>query len=212
MSRGQRRAIILALCLAALAGYVDALGYLQLKGFFVSFMSGNSTRLSVGLAQGQRVSVLTAAGLIGLFVLGVIGGTIVAELLKPRRRPLLGLVAALLGAAGVAASFGRPGAAIVLTVLALGAVNAVIQKAGEVSIAVTYMTGTLVRMGQAIAQALLGGPKLAWLPYLLLWAALAAGAVAGAALFPRLELRGLWIACAWCSILAAWAPDPEAPS
>ena len=210
MSRGQSRAIILALCLAALAGYVDALGFLQLKGFFVSFMSGNSTRLSVGLADGQRGSVVVAAGLIGLFVLGVIGGSILAELRKPRRRPVLVLTAALLGAGGVAASLGRDDLAIVLTTLALGAVNAVIQKAGEISIAVTYMTGTLVRMGQAIAHALLGGPKLAWLPYLALWAALVAGAVAGAALFPRVGLQGLWIASGWCAVLAAWAPDRTA--
>ncbi|WP_419730259.1 YoaK family protein [Lichenicola sp.] len=209
MTRSQCRAVILALCLAALAGYVDALGFLQLKGFFVSFMSGNSTRLSVGLAQDERLPALTAAGLIGLFVLGVIGGTLLAELLKPRRRPLLVLVAGLLGAGGVASSLGRPGAAIVLTVLALGAVNAVIQKAGEISIAVTYMTGTLVRMGQAIARALLGGPKLEWVPYLMLWAALVAGAVGGAAVFPRLGLQGLWVAAAWCAVLAVWVRDRE---
>ncbi|MET0229353.1 MAG: DUF1275 family protein, partial [Rhodanobacteraceae bacterium] len=33
------------------AGYVDAVGYLSLGGFFVSFMSGNSTQLGVGIAQ-----------------------------------------------------------------------------------------------------------------------------------------------------------------
>lgn len=42
------RVVALAVCLSALAGYVVALGYLQLHGFFVSFMSGNSTRLGVG--------------------------------------------------------------------------------------------------------------------------------------------------------------------
>ena len=38
--------------LSTLAGYVDATGFLMLGGFFVSFMSGNSTRLGVGLIEG----------------------------------------------------------------------------------------------------------------------------------------------------------------
>jgi len=47
------RNIALACALSALAGYVDAIGFLHLGGLFVSFMSGNSTRLGVSLADGQ---------------------------------------------------------------------------------------------------------------------------------------------------------------
>ena len=50
MTRYDSRRWFLAACLAALAGYVDAIGFLKLGGLFVSFMSGNSTRLAVGLA------------------------------------------------------------------------------------------------------------------------------------------------------------------
>ncbi|MDM8353607.1 DUF1275 family protein, partial [Brevundimonas diminuta] len=39
--------------LAGLAGYVDSLGFLHLGGVFVSFMSGNTTRLAVNLAEGR---------------------------------------------------------------------------------------------------------------------------------------------------------------
>ena len=42
-----------AICLAALAGFVDALAYISLGGFFASFMSGNTTRLGVGLATAR---------------------------------------------------------------------------------------------------------------------------------------------------------------
>ena len=47
-----RRNIALACALSALAGYVDGIGFLHLGGLFVSFMSGNSTRMGVSLAQG----------------------------------------------------------------------------------------------------------------------------------------------------------------
>ena len=78
MRRYSRPALLLAALLAALAGYIDAVGFLQLGGFFVSFMSGNSTRLGVGAALGDLTIVATAGGLIGLFVLGVIGGVLAA--------------------------------------------------------------------------------------------------------------------------------------
>ena len=52
----------LALSLAVLAGYVDSLGFLQLGGVFVSFMSGNSTRLAVSLAEGRWQAAGAVAG------------------------------------------------------------------------------------------------------------------------------------------------------
>src|ERR1700733_888625 len=65
-----RRSVALACTLSGLAGYVDGIGYLYLGGLFVSFMSGNSTRLGVTLAQGQWVNAAEALGLIALFVIG----------------------------------------------------------------------------------------------------------------------------------------------
>src|ERR1700692_803351 len=46
------RNISLACALSALAGYVDAIGFLHLGGLFVAFMSGNSTRMGVSLGEG----------------------------------------------------------------------------------------------------------------------------------------------------------------
>ena len=48
-----RRNVALACALSALAGYVDGIGYLHLGGLFVSFMSGNSTRM--GVASRMRI-------------------------------------------------------------------------------------------------------------------------------------------------------------
>ena len=52
MTRLDRHARILAVSFAAMAGLVDAIGFLASGGFFLSFMSGNSTRFSVGVVEG----------------------------------------------------------------------------------------------------------------------------------------------------------------
>lgn len=54
MTTHDLRTQALAAALAALAGYVDASGFLSTGGYFVSFMSGNSTRLGIGVDFGVR--------------------------------------------------------------------------------------------------------------------------------------------------------------
>jgi uncharacterized membrane protein YoaK (UPF0700 family) len=51
MNRLDRNARSLATGFAAMAGMVDAIGFMASGGFFLSFMSGNSTRLSVGIVE-----------------------------------------------------------------------------------------------------------------------------------------------------------------
>ncbi len=183
-------------CLSALAGYVDAIGFIELGGFFVSFMSGNSTRLAVGLVDGSSEAVL-AGGLIATFVAGVVAGSLVGKLAKDRRRSaVLLLVAALLALAAAASMIGATAPAIVAMVLAMGAENAVFERDDEVHIGLTYMTGTLVKLGQRFTVAILGGARLGWLPYFLLWLGLVLGACIGALAHAHLGLNGLWIAAA----------------
>lgn len=195
----------LAIGLSILAGYIDALGFLRMQGLFVSFMSGNSTRLAVGIAMEPRIA-LRAAGLILAFVLGVMLGTLVAARAGPRRKPaVIGLVTLLLVTAAAADALGAPTVSLAAMVLAMGSANAVFQRDGEVSIGVTYMTGTLVKLGQRLAAALSGGDSTGWRAYLLLWLGLVAGAVLGALLFPYIGLGGLWLAAAWAAMLALYA-------
>ena len=190
----------LAFGLAALAGMVDALGLLKLGGLFVSFMSGNSTRMAVGIAGGTAVAGM-AMGLIGAFVGGVFGGAVIGRLAgRWRKQAVLATVLGMLILAALSAD--HPGDAITfLMAAAMGAVNNVFQRDGEVSISVTYMTGALVKLGQSLAVALTGGPRFGWLPHLLLWLSLVLGAVIGAALFMVLDLSALWVACGWCAAL-----------
>ena len=55
------RGLVVATMLAALAGMVDVIGYLHLKGLFVSFMSGNSTQLAAALGRGDLGGAATIA-------------------------------------------------------------------------------------------------------------------------------------------------------
>jgi uncharacterized membrane protein YoaK (UPF0700 family) len=203
MRRYSRPALLLAALLAALAGYIDAVGFLQLGGFFVSFMSGNSTRLGVGAALGDLTVVATAGGLIGLFVLGVIAGVLAApEWWRWRRVSVLTLVTVLLAVAAGLARQGSPASAA-FAALAMGALNAVFQRDGDIAIGVTYMTGALVRMGQRIAVAIRGGPRWDFAPFLMLWMALTSGAVLGALSYGRIGGAALWVGAGLSATVAA---------
>lgn len=203
MTRYDKPSQLFAACLSALAGYVDALGFLQLGGYFASFMSGNSTRMAVGLI-GNPGDAAVAGALIGLFVIGVMTGALTAQVAgRHHASAVLALVAILLLAAAANAHAGFPRLAIVGMVLAMGAENAVFHQNGEVAIGLTYMTGTLVKMSQRLVTALTGGDRFAWLPYLMLWLGLIVGAVAGALAYPRTGLEGLWIAGGLAGVLAS---------
>ncbi|MCA6103569.1 YoaK family protein [Bradyrhizobium australafricanum] len=199
-----RRNLALACALSAMAGYVDGIGYLHLGGLFVSFMSGNSTRLGVTLAEGHWQHALEALELIVLFVAGAAAGSLIVLSALAHRQPLLLLVEAwLLTAAAVAYAYGLPNAAVAAIVLAMGLENAVFQLEGGAGLGLTYVTGALVKAGQLIAAALTGGAPWAWLPNLLLWAALVAGALAGALAYHWINLGAIWFAAATAFALSA---------
>jgi len=204
MIRHPRSERLFAIGLSGLGGFVDAVGFIALGGFYVSFMSGNSTRLAVGLA-GNSLSAVIAGGLIAAFVSGVVLGSWIGRSAPRRPTTVLLLVASLLALAALAAMFGARRSALLVAACAMGAENTIFERDGEVSIGVTYMTGTLVKFGQHLATALSGGARPGWAPYLLLWLGLVSGAVCGALVYPRLGLEALWIAAIAAVCLALTA-------
>ena len=202
MTRYDKRVQALAIGLSALAGYVDAIGFVELGGFFVSFMSGNSTRFGVGLIERSHDAAI-AGGLIATFVVGVIVGSLTGRMAGSHRRPaVLMLVAALLAVAAACSAIGATPIGVAAMVLAMGAENSVFEQGDDVHIGLTYMTGALVKFGQRAAAALTGGDRFAWAPYILLWAGLVVGAVSGAATHQWLGLSGLWFAAAFAAAFA----------
>lgn len=201
-----RGEVALAVTLSAVAGYVDAIGFLKLGGFFVSFMSGNSTRLGVALATAHWAAALTVVGLVAAFLAGVVLGALTARALgEGRRSPVLFLEAALLAMGAVLLALGHDRAGVTAVAMAMGAENAVFQRNGDVVVGLTYMTGALVKAGQRIAGALVGGEPRDWWRYALLWTGLAAGGALGALTYVQIGAAALWLAVAIVLAGALWA-------
>ncbi|USI73097.1 YoaK family protein [Sphingomonas morindae] len=175
-----RKAIVLLLL--AIAGCVDAVGLAETGQYFVSFMSGNTTRMGLSLAYGQRLEALLPLGLVALFV----GGTTLGALIMERSgragaAPVMVAQAALLALASWGFGTSRPALGVLPLPVAMGLANIVMMQNGTVQRGATYATGTLVRLGVGLAR--LGrrpGEGGAVLHDFACWLALLAGAIGGA--------------------------------
>jgi uncharacterized membrane protein YoaK (UPF0700 family) len=102
---------------------------------------------------------------------------------------------------------------LVLLAAAMGTENGVFNRDGEVTIGLTYMTGSLVRIGQKLAGALMGDPdRWGWVPYLALWLGFLAGVVSGAASHLRWGWDALWLAALIAAALAVAIDRLETPA
>lgn len=210
MTNLDRNGTLLAVALSSLAGFVDSIGFLTTGGFFVSFMTGNTTRLGVAIGNVELRNIGMAAGVISCFLIGVAGGTLIAERSTRRKRTrVLLLVSLLLALATFAWIFHVPHLGLISVVMSMGAVNAVFHQDGEISVGLTYMTGVLVKFGQMIAGLFLGKPRWEWLPFLMLWLGMISGAALGAWAYSMIATNALAFAVGWCVILAIFAGREE---
>ncbi len=194
----------LASLLTATAGFVDGLAFIHLGGYFVSFMSGNSTRAGSDLATGDLLGWAKAMGLVLFFVIGVVASALIVHLRTVRtgRRLVAGPQSTAVWVSLVfmlcAATFASVPALEVAVppavAASMGAINGTFTRGGEVTVGLTYMTGTLVKIGQHLALALTGGSRTTWLRFLMLWTAIALGSIAGAVTYQLLGLDSLWVA------------------
>lgn len=198
--------ISLAMALSLLAGFVDALGFMQLSGHFVSFMSGNTTQWAVALVQGHFAVALGLALLVGVFLVGTMAGAALSLKLTPKRHKatVLMVMTALLITAATLAQMGFAPFALYLTAFVMGFENSMFQNEGEVTVGLTYMTGTLVKMGQNFVRALMGRSPAPWLSYLGLWCALLCGGLLGALAYLNMGVSALMIAALFTLMLGLW--------
>ena len=73
------RTLLFATLMTLTAGFVNSVGYVQLGGLYLSFMSGNTTRMGVAIAAENVETAIHAACIIALFVLGAGIGTAIGD-------------------------------------------------------------------------------------------------------------------------------------
>jgi len=195
-------ALSFTLTLVALAGYVDAVGYLRFAGLFVSFMSGNTTSLGVAVAHEDAARAGELAGVVALFVAGVVVGSVLHRWAGRWGNTLLLVVIANLLVLATA----LPPTTITSLVLAMGVLNASVHQVGRVKVSLTFVTGTLVRFGAGLADWLSdAAPAHDWLWPVTLWLAFLAGALGGAAAQQHLPQVALLLAAGLSLALAGAA-------
>jgi uncharacterized membrane protein YoaK (UPF0700 family) len=172
--------------LAGLAGLVGATAFTHSTGYFVTFMTGNTERAVLGFFRDESWLALAAAMILASFV----GGVVIASLCRrylwvahPHGPTVLTTLCLLVATAADTAVRGWSGqltfVPILFVAFGIGALNTSFVANDEVSIPLSYVTGTLVKMGQGIARHITGGDVTAWLGYFLLYVSFAAGATAG---------------------------------
>lgn len=183
--------------LAGVAGMLGAVAFLHSAGYFVTFMTGNTERAVVGWfghPEGKEVAPgatpLVALTLIVAFVAGVVLASFCRRRYwdnHPHGATVVTTIAlALAGIIDIAVS-GWSSAdvnfyPILLVAFALGALNTAFTKKEETYIPLSYVTGTVVKLGQGIERHLTGGgTKYDWLCYLLLLGSFSLGGAVGAA-------------------------------
>jgi uncharacterized membrane protein YoaK (UPF0700 family) len=176
------RHLALGMLLTAAVGMIDAVGFIELGGYYTSFMSGNTTQLGAGIADGVQ-SLLLPAGLVVLFVIGSFLGSLITGSTDRRRMVgVLSLVLFGLALTTALSALGFPAEQAMLVLAAsAGAQNAILVPKGSVRLGTTFVTGTLFAVGQDLARAVRReAPGLRWAQHLLVWLALLGGALLGA--------------------------------
>ena len=212
-----RRGLALSLVLSGVAGYVDAIGFIDTGGFFVSFMSGNSTQAGVDILEQGLASSLLPLTLVVAFVLGVAVGAMVGGNGRRRAWAVAASASAVALSAVLAAVVPTSPARFWMLAFAMGALNTLYLSDGRARVAITYATGTLVSLGLAVAALLTGRSGSARRRPLLLWGSLAGGAVVGAAAHrlgsgPALLLAALVLAAAGVGLAMRTRVRREQPS
>ncbi|MGB6515069.1 MAG: YoaK family protein [Mycobacterium sp.] len=199
--------------LAVLAGVLGAAAFTHSAGYFVTFMTGNAQRAVLGYFRDDVTLSVTAGLLLLCFVAGVVVASVcrrhfwVAHPHGPTVLTTLSLFAATAvdvideGWEEAQLDF----APIMLVVFGIGALNTSFVKDGEVSVPLSYVTGTLVKLGQGIERHIAGGNVADWLGYFLLFASFVLGAALGGCISLVVNGTGMLLAAsALCALTTGY--------
>jgi uncharacterized membrane protein YoaK (UPF0700 family) len=199
--------------IAMIAGMVDAYGIVVYRTY-LSFMSGNTTQTGYETGQGN----FSAAVLTVVAILSFVAGSFTGALFSPTRiretqRRIFAAAAALLALVIVFKLLGHipAGVHVAAASFAMGMMTLALSRVGAQPVSITFVTGTLSRLGVHLALALKGAPlpdSAGWWDSHLrrasilgsIWIGFLAGALIAGAAMPRL---GVWILLLPVLILSA---------
>ncbi|MFB3301852.1 YoaK family protein [Pseudomonas sp. AMR01] len=185
--------------LSVLAGMTDAIGFMA-SGDFVSFMSGNTTRLAVAISAGDLGLTGRLLLLVATFVAGNALGVVVSRVSRRHALPLLLCIAALLcGGAVWPRADALP--ALLAAIVAMGMLNAAVEEVNGLPVGLTYVTGALSRFGRGLGRWMLGERRNGWRVQLIPWGGMFVGAVIGAVLEQHLGLSALMVSAGLAALL-----------
>jgi uncharacterized membrane protein YoaK (UPF0700 family) len=173
--------------LAALAGLLGATAFAHSSGYLVTYMTGNTQRAVLGHFLDEEWRAVSAAIVLTAFLAGVVSASLCRRYLwsnRPHGATVLTTLALVLATAVdviTGGEYPHPLALlpIIFVAYGIGALNTTFVKDGEVSIPLSYVTGTLVKLGQGIERHLSGGEIWDWLGYFLLLGGFMFGASVG---------------------------------
>lgn len=160
--------VVVAPMLAGVAGFIDAVGFITLRGLFVAHMSGNSVKFGVYAGRGNLYAAAPAGIAVVLFIAGVAVGTVAAELASRRRLRSVASVVLSLQVALIAA-FMAYGSSLIsghvvrgrspsgfyalaaLAVLSMGIQTSALRQLGGRTLSTTYVTGVITSLTQEAA-------------------------------------------------------------
>lgn len=181
--------------LVAAAGLTDALLYLHSKEMLAVYMTGNSSKMAQFLVQENWAKALPLLAIVTAFVIGTTLAAWIGNKARSWRAPrLLLLVALLLALACPFLSEKFAPGTVLLISAAMGALNQV--RGSEAG--VTFITGTLVRLGRVLAAGEFYGAA----KYALRWLVWVIAAFIGTLLDQHFAQYSLLAVVLWCLALA----------
>ncbi|KQB86209.1 YoaK family protein [Corynebacterium lowii] len=186
------REFFLGVMLASLAGATGAAAWLYSSGWYVTFMTGNTERMVLEPLQGSTGAGLAALSAVLVFVIGAFTATLARIYLWSQARhgamvvTTLAIIAAFLSDLWLGAQRNElTPIPILFLAFGLGALNTSISRRGQVVMPLSYVTGTLVKIGQGAALHVAGKQQWMWFPQLATYLGFVFGAVLGGVVFHR---------------------------
>ncbi len=156
----KRGAEHMARLLAAVGGYVDAVGFVALFQLFIAHQSGNSAGLGVALGAGTWSAAWPRGVAIGAYLVGIALGTLLVEVARWRGARSTGVVVAAAELAALGAAFGvgaatshashiSPAATVPYATAAaclagaMGLQTVMLRRVGRRTVRTTFVTGVL---------------------------------------------------------------------